>query len=90
MRAIMTKIITKVCKSSTLKDLVGKVLGKELTDEMAQKCKHIFPLENITIRKVKSIKRPRIDMTQLSSMQAETSIAGVQVQKNEEKEKAKE
>ena len=86
MRAIMTKIITKVCKSSTLKELVGKVLGKELTDEMTQKCKHIFPLENITIRKVKSIKRPRIDMTQLSSMQAETSIAGVQVPKNDEKE----
>ena len=86
MRAIMTKIITKVCKTSTLKDLVGKVLGKELTDEMAQKCKHIFPLENITIRKVKSIKRPRIDMAQLSQMQAESKIAGVELPKNDEKE----
>ena len=86
MRAIMTKIITKTCKASTLRDLVGKVLGKELTDEMTQKCKHIFPLENITIRKVKSIKRPRIDMAQLSQMQAETSIAGVELPKNEEKE----
>ncbi len=86
MRAIMTKIITKVCKASTLKDLVGKVLGEELTNEMAQKCKHIFPLENITIRKVKSIKRPRVDMTQLSAIQSETTIAGVQIPKNEEKE----
>ena len=86
MRAIMTKIITKVCKASTLKDLVGKVLGEELTNEMAQKCKHIFPLENVTIRKVKSIKRPRVDMTQLSAIQSETTIAGVQIPKNEEKE----
>ena len=86
MRAIMTKIITRVCKSSTLKDLVGKVLGRELTDEMTKKCKHIFPLENVTIRKVKSIKRPRIDMTQLSAMQTEKSIAGVQIPKNEDKE----
>jgi small subunit ribosomal protein S3Ae len=86
MRAIMTKIITKVCKASTLKDLVGKVLGEELTNEMAQKCKHIFPLENITIRKVKSIKRPRVDMTQLSAIQSDTTIAGVQIPKNEEKE----
>ena len=86
MRAIITKIITKVCKASTLKDLVGKVLGEELTNEMAQKCKHIFPLENITIRKVKSIKRPRVDMTQLSAIQSETTIAGVQIPKNEEKE----
>ena len=53
---------------------------------MTQKCKHIFPLENVTIRKVKSIKRPRIDMAQLSQMQAETSIAGVALPKNEEKE----
>ena len=87
MRAIMTKIITRVCKASTLKDLVNKVLGKELTDEMAQKCKRIFPLENITIRKVKSIKRPRVDMTQLSQMQADSEIAGVKITKEENEAK---
>ena len=86
MRAIMTKIITKVCKSSTLKDLVGKVLGNELTEEMAQKCKHIFPLENVTIRKVKSIKRPRVDMAQLNAMQTETTPAGVELRAKEEAE----
>ena len=87
MRAIMTKIITRVCKASTLKDLVNKVLGRELTDEMAQKCKRIFPLENITIRKVKSIKRPRVDMTQLSQMQADSEIAGVKITKEENEAK---
>ena len=87
MRAIMTKIITRECKASTLKELVNKVLGKQLTDEMAQKCKHIFPLENITIRKVKSIKRPRVDMTQLSQMQAESEIAGVKITKEENEAK---
>ena len=35
---------------------------------MTQKCKHIFPLDNITIRKVKSIKRPKVDMNQLEEM----------------------
>ena len=90
MRAIMTKILTRVCKASTLKDLVSKILGKELTDEMAAKCKHIFPLENITIRKVKSIKRPRVDMTQLNAMQAETTPAGILLPSKEEKEAAKE
>ena len=87
MRAIMTKIITRECKASTLKELVNKVLGKQLTDEMAQKCKHIFPLENITIKKVKSIKRPRVDMTQLSQMQAESEIAGVKITKEENEAK---
>ena len=90
MRAIMTKIITKVCKASTLKELVGKVLGNEITDEMAKKCKHIFPLENITIRKVKSIKRPKIDMNQLNSMHTDSELAGVPMTKNTEGEEAKE
>ena len=87
MRAIMTKIITKICKASSLKDLVGKILGNELTDDIVKKCKHIFPLESVTIRKVKSIKRPRIDMTQLNSIQAQSEIAGVKVAIKEDKEK---
>jgi small subunit ribosomal protein S3Ae len=86
MRAIMTKIITKVCKASTLKELVNKVLGNELTDEMAKKCKHIFPLENVTIRKVKSIKRPKIDMNQLNAMHTESELAGVELPKKNEGE----
>ena len=86
MRAIMTKIITKECKSSSLKDLVGKVLGNKLTDEMTKKCKHIFPLENVTIRKVKSIKRPRVDITQLNAMQADGEIAGIKLEKEEKQQ----
>jgi small subunit ribosomal protein S3Ae len=86
MRAIMTKMITKECKSSTLKDLVGKVLGNKLTEDMTKKCKHIFPLENVTIRKVKSIKRPRVDMTQLNAMQADGEIAGIKLEKEEKQQ----
>ena len=89
MRAIMTKIITKECKSSTMKELVNKVLGNQITDEMAAKCKNIFPLENVTIRKVKSIKRPRVDMTQLNAMQTDSDIAGVKLPLKEEKEEEK-
>ena len=86
-RAIMTKIITKVCKASTMKELVYEVLGNKITDEMAKKCKPIFPLENITIRKVKSIKRPKIDANQLNEMHANLDMAGVKVEKKEEEQK---
>ena len=88
MRAIMTKIITKVCKASTMKELVYKVLGNEITDEMTKKCKAIFPLENITIRKVKSIKRPRVDANQLNDMHMNMdNWAGVKIEKKEEEQK---
>ena len=87
MRAIMTKIITKECKSSTMKELVNKVLGNQITDEMAKKCRNIFPLENITIRKVKSIKRPKIDMNQLNDMHTQQDdLAGVKIVKNSEEQ----
>ena len=55
-----------------------------------QKCKQIFPLENITIRKVKSIKRPKIDLNQLNEMHAETPLAGVKIAKKEEEQEANE
>ena len=90
MRAIMTKIITKECKSSTMKELVNKILGNEITNQMAEKCKNIFPLENVTIRKVKSIKRPKIDLNQLTDMHTAGDLAGVKIVKNEEGQEANE
>ena len=91
MRAIMTKIITKECKSSTMKELVNKVLGNQITDEIAAKCKNIFPLENVTIRKVKSIKRPKVDMNQLGEMHENAKeLAGNKVNKKEEGQEAAE
>ena len=50
---------------------------------MTNKCKKIYPIDNCTIRKVKTIKRPRFDMTQLKDMQTETEIIGAK--KEEEK-----
>ena len=90
MRAIITKIITKECKSSTLKELVNKVLGNQITDDIAKKCRNIFPLENVTIRKVKSIKRPKVDMNQLGEMHVGGELAGVKIVKKEEGQEAAE
>ena len=73
-----------------MKELVNKVLGNQITDEMAAKCKNIFPLENVTIRKVKSIKRPKIDQNQLSDMHTTVELAGVKIPKKDEQQEAAE
>ena len=87
-RKIITKIITKECKASNMKELVYKILGDKITKEMNEKCKHIFPLENITIRKVKSIKRPKVDNNQLNDMHANMDkLAGVKIGQKEEENK---
>ena len=82
-RAIIKKILVSTVKKSTLKELVNKLLDDKLTTEMTNKCKKIYPIDNCTIRKVKTIKRPRFDITQLKDMQTETEIIGAK--KEEEK-----
>ena len=82
-RAIIKKIIISNVKKSTLKDLVTKVLGDKITKDMENRCKKIHPIEHCTIRKIKTIKRPRFDAGQLQSMHADTKIIGA----DEEKEK---
>ena len=82
-RAIIKKCIVSATVRSTLKELVGKILGDKLPLDMEQKCKKIFPIENCIIRKVKTIKRPRFDITQLMSMQTDSELAGVEKKKEE-------
>ena len=84
-RAIIKKVIVSTCVKSTLKELVRKLLGDTLTHEMTQKAKKIYPIENCTIRKVKTVKRPRFDIQQLLSMQADSEIIGAEEKKEEKK-----
>ena len=93
-RAIIKKIIVTNCVKSTLKELVNKVLGSAMTMDMETKCRKIFPIENCTIRKIKTVKRPRFDLAQLLSMQADSEVAGdkkkEKVEKKEEKKETAE
>ena len=70
-----------------MKELVKKILGDTLTLEMTQKAKKIYPIENCTIRKVKTVKRPRFDIQQLLSMQADSEIIGAEEKKEKEEKK---
>jgi small subunit ribosomal protein S3Ae len=73
-RRIMTTLVSKEVKKSTLKELVPKLLADSISDEITKKAKLIFPIQNCIIRKVKSVKRPRFDMSQLLSMHADSQI----------------
>lgn len=60
-RKIMSTVIVKEVKKSTLKELVPKLLTDTISDDITKKAKKIFPVQNTIIRKVKTIKRPRFD-----------------------------
>jgi len=84
-RKIMHTTVLKEVKRNSLKDLVPKLLAETLSDEITKKAKTVFPIQNCIIRKVKTIKRPKFDMTQLLSMHAESSFPTVGAQKEEVK-----
>ena len=85
-RAIIRKILIKNVTKSTLKEVVLKLIKDTLPTEIQQKCKKIFPIKSCLIRKVKTIKRPRFDLAQLLSMQAEGEVPGLEDKPEEKKE----
>jgi small subunit ribosomal protein S3Ae len=81
-RKKMGDVIVKEVSKSTLKDLVVKLINETLPVEIKKQCKKIFPLQNCTIRKVKTLKRPRFDMVQLLSIQSDMVVVpGVETTK---------
>ena len=60
-RRKMSDIISKEVCRLTLKELTGKLINETISSEIEKQCKPIYPIQNCIIRKVKSIKRPRVD-----------------------------
>lgn len=83
-RKIMHNVIVREVGKSTLKDLVDKLIKEKIPVDITQKAKKIFPIENCIIRKVKTVKRPRFDMTQLLSMQSDIGAAEKTVEETKE------
>jgi len=67
-RQKMQEIMVAECQKSTLRDLFKKCLSDEITKEISSACYKIFPLENVLIRKVKVLKKPKFDLTKLMEL----------------------
>lgn len=75
MRRIMLEEITKEVQSRELKDLVKFLTTESINTQIVKACAHIFPLQNVYIRKVKVVKRPRFDITKLLELYNEPTLA---------------
>jgi small subunit ribosomal protein S3Ae len=64
MMEIMLDEVTKNTLKELFKKLITDVVGKQITKE----CVKIFPLENVLIRKVKVLKKPKFDLTKLMEL----------------------
>jgi small subunit ribosomal protein S3Ae len=64
---IMSILVGEAAKN-TLKDLFKKLLTDVVAKQITKECQKIFPLENVLIRKVKVLKKPKFDLTKLMEL----------------------
>jgi small subunit ribosomal protein S3Ae len=55
-------------QKSTLKELFRQFIGDQIGKTITKECSKIFPLENVLIKKVKVLKKPKFDLTKLMEL----------------------
>jgi len=79
-RKKMTEIMIREATSCDLKALVAKFIPEVIGREIEKATFHIYPLQNIYIRKAKIVKSPKFDVEKLIEMHGEiTDETGVRV-----------
>jgi len=74
-RKKMFEIMTEEASKCDLKELVQKFISTpdSIGLEIEKKCQSIFPLQNVFIRKVKVLKKPKFDLTKLMEMHGDAA-----------------
>uniref|UniRef100_A0A0N4ZVB0 Small ribosomal subunit protein eS1 n=1 Tax=Parastrongyloides trichosuri TaxID=131310 RepID=A0A0N4ZVB0_PARTI len=84
-RAKMVEIIQKEVNGSTLKEVVNKLIPDSIGKDMEKACSTIFPLQDVYIRKVKILKKPKFEHGKLAEIHGDggtfTTADGVVIEK---------
>lgn len=74
-RKKMFEIMKEECSKCDLKELVQKLISTpdSIGVEIEKKCQSIFPLQNVFIRKVKVLKKPKFDIVRLMEMHGDSA-----------------
>jgi len=71
-RKKMVEIMTRDIAGSELKEVVNKLIPNSIGQEIEKLCRGIYPLQNVNIRKVKVLKKPKFDVARLMEMHGES------------------
>lgn len=69
-RAKMTQVMTELGTKGDLKSLVKELISAPIGDQIAKQASAIFPVKDCYIRKVKVLKKPKFDVTELMEWHA--------------------
>lgn len=67
-RQKMMEIMVSECQKSTLREIFKNFLSDNIGKQITKECSKIFPLENVLIKKVKVLKKPKFDLTKLMEL----------------------
>merc|ERR1712196_369441 len=76
-RKKMRDIMTTQATSCELQELVNKFIPEVIGKEIEKACHGIYPLQNCHIRKVKTLKKPKFDLTKLLDVHGDNGLAPV-------------
>merc|ERR1712205_203118 len=76
-RKKMSDIITREATSCDLKELVNKFIPEVIGKEIEKACHGVYPLQNVHVRKVKMLKKPKFDITKLLDIHGDAGLAPV-------------
>jgi small subunit ribosomal protein S3Ae len=71
-RKKMFDIMTEEASKCDLKELVQKFCSESIGHEIEKACKSIFPLQNVFIRKVKVLRKPKFDLVKLMELHGDS------------------
>jgi len=71
-RKKIVSIISKEVSNNELKEVVKKLIPDNFASEIQRTCGGIYPLQDVYIRKVKVLKKPKVDIGKLLELHQET------------------
>ncbi|CAM9274097.1 unnamed protein product [Choristocarpus tenellus] len=87
-RKKMCDIMSDEATKCDLKELVLKFIPEMISGQILKACQGIFPLQNVYIRKVKVLKKPKFDLTKLMEMHADNTNEDIGMELEREEEPA--
>jgi len=73
----MREIMTREATNCELQELVNKFIPEVIGKEIEKACHGTYPLQNVHIRKVKMLKKPKFDLTKLLDIHGDNGLAPV-------------
>ncbi|VFQ83141.1 unnamed protein product [Cuscuta campestris] len=75
----MVEIMANSAQGTDLKGLVEKFLPESIGNEIEKATTHIYPLQNVFIRKVKILKAPKFDLSRLMEAHGGQEDVGMKI-----------